>query len=620
MSATIRSFATFTPLPSKYYSLLEEQKNCVLLETSRFDRGEWHSYFFFNPAHVVSIDRIEQVPELFSEIERYRNQGFFAAGYIGYECGYHFEDIATGASLPSSMSLAWFGLYRHPLAFDHQTGEWEETPLSPLSNIDVSAYSLTNCSLRISEAEYVKKIAAIKGYIAAGDTYQVNFTDKYTFDFSGSPVACFASLREKQKVGYSAFINAEGKYILSFSPELFFKISGNKISTRPMKGTARRGRNLAEDDSMRLWLQNDEKNRSENLMIVDLLRNDVGRISEIGSVEAKEMFSVEKYETLFQMTSTVEGTLRPGLSLYEIFRSIFPSGSVTGAPKIRTMQIIHEMEDQPRGVYTGALGFFSPKKEAVFNVAIRTILLDGKKGEMGVGSGIVFDSDPMREYEECTLKADFLTQQRVEFQLIESILWDGDFRLLGFHMERLQASAEYFNFSFHKEKTFRKLKSYREQLPKETPSKVRLLLCADGTVTLESQVLTEKSQTSKILLSDEKTSSKDRFLYHKTTRRELYEKEFARVSELGYADVVFRNERGEVTEGAISNIFIEKDGELYTPPVECGVLPGVFRRHILETDAKASERILLTDDLAHADAIYLCNAIRGMRRVVLATW
>jgi para-aminobenzoate synthetase/4-amino-4-deoxychorismate lyase len=620
LSATIRSFATFTPLPSKYYSLLEEQKNCVLLETSRFDRGDGHSYFFFNPAYVISIDRIEQVPELFSEIERYRNQGFFAAGYIGYECGYHFEDIATRAPLPSSMPLAWFGLYRHPLVFDHQTGEWEETPLSPLSNIDVSAYSLTNCSLRISEAEYVKKIASIKGYIAAGDTYQVNFTDKYTFDFSGSPVACFASLREKQKVGYSAFINAEGKYILSFSPELFFKISGNKISTRPMKGTARRGRNLAEDDRMRLWLQNDEKNRSENLMIVDLLRNDVGRISEIGSVEAKEMFSVEKYETLFQMTSTVEGTLRPGLSLYEIFRSIFPNGSVTGAPKIRTMQIIHEMEDQPRGVYTGALGFFSPKKEAVFNVAIRTILLDGKKGEMGVGGGIVFDSDPMREYEECTLKADFLTQQRVEFQLIESILWDGDFRLLGFHMERLQASAEYFNFSFHKEETFRKLKSYREQLPEDAPSKVRLLLGADGTATLESQVLTEKSQTSKILLSGEKTSSKDRFLYHKTTRRELYEKEFARVSELGYADVVFRNERGEITEGAISNIFIEKEGKLYTPPLECGLLPGVFRRHILETDAKASERILLTDDLAHADAIYLCNAIRGMRRVVLATW
>ncbi len=620
MSATIRSFATFTPLPSKYYSLLEEQKNCVLLETSRFDRGERESYFFINPTHVISIDRIEQVPELFSEIERYRNEGFFVAGYIGYECGYYFENIATRASLPSSMPLAWFGIYRHPLIFNHEAVPREDTDPSPLSNIDVSSYSVMNCSLRISEAEYIKKIAAIKSYIAAGDTYQVNFTDKYTFDFSGSPVACFASLKEKQKVGYSAFINAEGKYILSFSPELFFKINGNTISTRPMKGTARRGKNLAEDDAMRLWLQNDEKNRSENLMIVDLLRNDIGRISKIGSVEAKEMFAVEKYETLFQMTSTVEGTLRPELSLYEIFRSIFPSGSVTGAPKIRTMQIINEMEDEVRGVYTGALGFFSPTKEAVFNVAIRTILLDGKKGEMGVGSGIVFDSDPEREYEECSLKADFLTQQRVDYQLIESILWDGDFRLLGFHMERLQASAEYFNFSFHKEDTFRKLKSCEEQLPMEAPSKVRLLLSADGMLTLESQLLTENSPTSKILLSDEKTSSKDRFFYHKTTRRELYEKEFARASELGYADVVFRNEKGEVTEGAISNIFIEKDGKLFTPPLGCGLLPGVFRRHILETDARASERILLPYDLEHADAIYACNAIRGMRRVVLATW
>ncbi len=592
----------------------------MLLETSRVDREEGYSYFFLNPEHIISIDRIEKVPELFSAIERYCNEGFFAAGYIGYECGYHFENIATRAPLPASMPLAWFGMYRHRLVFNHGTGELEGTPLSRLGNINVSEYSLTNCSLKISKAEYVKRIAVIKAYIAAGDTYQVNFTDKYTFDFSGSPIACFASLREKQKVGYSAFINAEGKNILSFSPELFFKISGNKISTRPMKGTAQRGRNLAEDDAMKLWLQNDEKNRSENLMIVDLLRNDIGRISETGSVETKEMFSVEKYETLFQMTSTVEGTLRPGLSLYEIFRSIFPSGSVTGAPKIRTMQIIHEMEDQPRGIYTGAVGFFSPTKEAVFNVAIRTILLDGKKGEMGVGSGIVFDSDPEREYEECTLKAAFLTQQNVEFQLIESILWEGDFRLLRFHMERLQASAEYFNFSFDREETFKKLKSYGERLPKETPSKVRLLLIADGTLTVESQPLTEKSQSSKIHLCDQKTSSKDRFLFHKTTWRELYEKEFAKALELGCADVVFCNERGEITEGAISNIFIEKDGKLYTPPVECGLLPGVFRRHILETDAKASERILFPDELEHADAIYVCNAIRGMRRVVLASW
>lgn len=619
MSATIRSFATFTPLESKYYSLLEGQKNCVLLETSRFDRGEGHSYFFFNPDHVISIDRVDQVPELFSEIERYRNEASFAAGYIGYECGYHFENIATRTPLPSSMPLAWFGIYRRPFIFNHQAGSWETDTPSLSRDIHDSTYSLTNCSLRISEAEYVKRIAAIKAYIAAGDTYQVNFTDKYTFDFSGSPVVFFASLREKQKVGYSAFINADGKHILSFSPELFFKISGDKISTRPMKGTARRGRNLAEDDAIRNWLQNDEKNRSENLMIVDLLRNDIGRISEIGSVEAKEMFSVEKYETLFQMTSNIEGTLRPGLSLYDMFRSIFPSGSVTGAPKIRTMQIIHELEGEPRGVYTGALGFFAPKKEAVFNVAIRTILLDGGKGEMGVGSGIVFDSEPVREYEECTLKAHFLTQQRVEFQLIESILWDGEFQLLGLHLERLQASAEYFSFNFRKEESLRKLKSYTVQLPRETPCKVRLLLSADGTVTLESQPLTANPQSSKILLSDVKTSSEDRFLFHKTTRRKLYDEEFAKAMELGFADVIFRNERDELTEGAISNLFIEKGGKLYTPPLECGLLPGVFRRHILEIDAKASERILFTDDLAHADAIYVCNAIRGMRRVVLAT-
>ena len=443
----------------------------------------------------------------------------------------------------------------------------------------------------------------------------MNLTDKYTFDFAGSPVSAFASLREKQKVGYGAYLDIGGQHILSFSPELFFKIDRGIITTRPMKGTVRRGKTIEEDAELARWLQQDKKNRSENLMIVDLLRNDVGRISDIGSVRVRDMFSVEKYETLHQMTSTVEGTLRSGLSYYDIFRSIFPSGSVTGAPKIRTMQIIREIEEEPRGVYTGAIGFFAPNGTAAFNVPIRTLVIDGSRGEMGVGSGIVFDSDPAAEYEECMLKAQFLTEQRISFQLIESILWNGEFRFLEYHLDRLRSSAEYFEFPFDAEHILQALASYQTRLSSGSSYKVRLLLNADGTTSLESQKLRNIPVPPTVTISTTRTSSTDRFFYHKTTLRHLYDNEFSASSGNGHADILFCNERDEVTEGAIHNVFVEKDGKLFTPPLTCGLLPGVFRRHLLETLDNASERIISRKDLIEADAVYICNAVRGLRKV-----
>jgi para-aminobenzoate synthetase/4-amino-4-deoxychorismate lyase len=510
--------------------------------------------------------------------------------------------------------LAWFGVYRTPLIFNHETGMFEgEQPVIPAAREE--RFSLKHCSLKISEPEYSKAIERIKNYISAGDTYQVNFTDKYTFDFEGSPTACFVALREKQKVGYGAFINADGKYILSFSPELFLKLHDGTIITKPMKGTVRRGKYLAEDEILRQWLRHDEKNRSENLMIVDLLRNDVGRIAETGSVMVKEMFTVEKYETLFQMTSTIEGTLRRNLSFYELFKSMFPSGSVTGAPKIRTMQIIRQLEDEPRGVYTGAIGYIAPTKDAIFNVAIRTLVIDGTKGEMGIGSGIVFDSDARQEYEECALKAEFLTQPPETFHLIESILWDGSYPLLSYHMERLRDSAAYFGFTIDIEYVLRELATNQNQLAKAFAYKVRLLLESTGAVTIENQQLSNAPPAGKVLLSPFTTSSRDKFLFHKTTRRQVYDAEFQKALELGYDDVLFCNEKNEVTEGAISNVFIEHKGTLCTPPLTCGLLPGVYRRHILENTPGACERILSVRELQNADAIFICNSVRGMRKV-----
>ena len=382
-----------------------------------------------------------------------------------------------------------------------------------------------------------------------------------------------------------------------------------------MKGTARRGRHLAEDESLAQRLRHDEKNLSENLMIVDLLRNDVGRVTNTGSVAVKEMFAVEKYETLFQMTSTVQGTVRDDLSLYELIRCIFPSGSVTGAPKIRTMQIIRELENSPRGVYTGAIGYFAPTNNATFNVAIRTLVIDGSKGEMGIGSGIVFGSNAREEYEECALKAEFLTRPAEKFKLIESILWNGSYVLLSFHIDRLRDSAAYFGFKFDVDVVLSELGQNQERLSKTSAYKVRLLLEPAGAISIDNQLLPNTPPFGKIFLSSLSTSSHDKFLFNKTTRRQLYEDQHEKALRQGFDDVIFRNERNEVTEGAISNVFVEQEGKLCTPPITCGLLPGVYRRHVLETTPGASEKILSVEDLRNADAVFICNAVRGMRKV-----
>lgn len=591
--------------------------NCVLLETSRLVGGEARSYIFLNPVRLITASDPGDVTSLFPELERCLDDGYYVAGYLRYECGYAFERITHEGPPHTSHPLAWFGVYRDPIIFNHLSDSHDQRLRSTPCKRNESRFAIERCSFRISESDYARKIGVVKDYIAAGDTYQVNLTDKYRFDFSGSPLAFYRTLRDKQPVGYGAFINAGGTHILSLSPELFFKLSRGRIVTRPMKGTAPRGKTLSEDDAMQEWLRNDVKNRSENLMIVDLLRSDVGRISKVGSVEVRKMFDVEKYETLFQMTSTVEGMLRPGLSLIDIFRSLFPSGSVTGAPKIRTMEIIHELEQDPRGVYTGAIGFVAPHREAVFSVAIRTIVINGSKGEMGVGGGIVFDSDPTHEYEECVLKARFLTEPRVDFKLIESILWDGEYKLLEYHLDRLRASATYFDFRLNEEDVRRALESCKRRLTAQQTVKVRLLIGCGGAVSLEILPITNQFTGNKVILSDTRTSSNDKFLYHKTTLRKLYDDEFAAASRSGFTEVLYRNERDEITEGAISNVFIERNGRRYTPPQNCGLLAGVFRRRLLETDSRASERILFMEDLRTADAVYVCNAVRGLQRVSL---
>ncbi len=604
----------YVRLPARYCALAASIPGSVLLQTSRFDAENYRSYLFLRPARTLAAGSA-----MFDEIERALAEGAYVAGFFTYECGESLEEIGRSETRDSNTPVAWFGVYTEVFVFDHRTGKFEgRTPdeLTADNAQPAPSFEIRNPRLGITAESYAEKIAAIQEYIRAGDTYQVNFTDTLHFDFSGSPEAMFAAISEGQPVPYSSFIHGENWRILSFSPELFFRVKGRRILTRPMKGTARRGADNAEDEAVAEWLRNDSKNRSENVMIVDLMRNDLGRFCEYGSVTVGRLFAVEKYETLFQMVSEVSGTLRAGVRYSDIFASLFPCGSVTGAPKHRTMEIIRQLERGPRGVYTGAIGFFSPAGEAVFNVPIRTVVLENDHGKMGVGSGIVIDSRAEDEYRECLLKSEFLTRRDEPFQLLESILWNDGYRWLPLHLERMESSAMYFGFLFDRNAILLALDDERKRLPRGVRIKVRVLLERSGALAISHAPVEQEAGDGKVILSSRRVFSGDRFLRHKTTRRQLYNQEYAEARRQGYDEVLFLNERGEVTEGAISNIFIEKDGHWFTPPVSCGLLPGIYRRQLLET-SPAAERTLQLQDLVSADAVYICNAVRGCRKVTV---
>jgi para-aminobenzoate synthetase / 4-amino-4-deoxychorismate lyase len=610
----------WTQLPASIYTLVADHPNSVLLQTSRFDAENQTSYLYLDPVEVLTAPTLEDLPALFSRIESALASGHHAAGYLAYECGYHFEHFPHIPN-PSSSNppLAWFGIYTQPITFNHATNTF--TPPLELPNTPPEATEpfTQNLTLNITEPDYTQKILHIKDLIAAGDTYQVNFTTTATLETPLPPAAAFNTLSRRQPVSYAALINLGKTQILSLSPELFFRIDKDRILTRPMKGTMPRGLDLAEDTLAALRLQNDEKNRSEHVMIVDLLRNDLGRICTLGSVRVEDLFTVERYLTLHQMTSTISGHLRPNLPFYEIFRALFPSGSITGAPKIRTMEIIHDTESTPRGIYTGAIGHIAPNRNATFNVAIRTLVLENNQATMGVGGGIITDSDPASEYRECLLKASFLTRPPQDFQLIETILWNptntAPFYLLDLHLDRLAASAAYFNIPCDPTAITTQLNHHASTLPL-TPHRIRLLVDQSGAPTITSIPFAPKP-TGLIRIATEPTNSQDLYLRHKTTRRSLYDREYGNATAEGFDEVLFLNDRNELTEGAISNLFIRHNGRLLTPPLASGVLPGIYRRHILETDPTAEESVLTLEDLRTADAIYICNSVRGMNQVRL---
>jgi para-aminobenzoate synthetase/4-amino-4-deoxychorismate lyase len=588
----------------------------VLLDDSLTPGGR--SLLYTEPERVVVASSPEEVEAALDEVSAGLARGLHAAGFFSYELGYCLEPKLRGL-LPKNrrVPLFWIGLFRAPRALDDAaTRAWLD------SHGGTERAKISDLTLSWTREQYISAFDKVEDYISAGDVYQINLTLKYRFAFEGDPVALYAALRRKQRVAYGALIRTGKHDVLSLSPELFFRREAKHMSTRPMKGTAPRGRTPREDARLKTWLAMDEKQRAENLMIVDLLRNDLGRVAKIGSVEVTDLFTVETYRSVHQMTSGISAELRSDMGLKDMLRALFPCGSVTGAPKVRAIEIIEELEADPRGVYTGAIGHIAPSGDAQFNVAIRTVVLDASGGEMGIGSGIVADSKADAEFEECLLKAQFLTRPDAPFSLIETIRYEKGkgLHLLERHLARLQSSAAYFGYPFSREKTLAALDAEAARAP--TPvAMVRLLLAEDGTITVTSTPieLPTKSTVWRFVISDQRLDEKDPFFYHKTTRRQFYDREMERQKALtGCDEVVFLNKKGELTEGTRTNLFIEIDGRLFTPAFTCGLLPGTLRDELLDLPrAAASEAILTPQDLLAADRVYLGNSVRGLVRAEL---
>ena len=550
---------------------------------------------FQDPVRVIVANSPAEVRPALRAVQAAADAGFYAAGYVAYEAAPAFDPALKVNTLPSSLPLLWFGVFAEPcVPEEREPGE----------------YRISEWEADSDFGRYEEIIHDIRAGIAAGDVYQVNHTFRLRARFEGDAEAFYQHLRGAQPPLFAASLDIGSHRILSASPELFFHRQGSEIATRPMKGTRRRGRWCEEDDRIAAGLRASEKDRAENVMIVDLLRNDLGRIALPGSVRVPSLFETERYPTVWQMTSTVTARLRPEITLDEIFGAIFPCGSVTGAPKISATRFIARHEAMPRQVYCGAIGYLAPRQEAVFSVAIRTALLDAETGriEYGVGGGIVWDSEAAAEYREAWSKAAVLAGS-TEFDLLETLRWEDDaYLLLDRHLDRLMASAAFFGFDASRDAVQEALLAHgrREFVG---PRRVRLRLTPSGIPHIESADLPPiPSGPLPVALAGTPVSRADTFLCHKTTRRAAYEDR--RRERPDCFDVLLWNEEGELTEFTIGNLVIEQGGRLWTPPRECGLLDGTLRAELL-ADGRLRERILCREDLAAASAVWLINSVRG---------
>ncbi|WP_041741390.1 aminodeoxychorismate synthase component I [Collimonas fungivorans] len=618
------------PSPTECFALLDDRSAAsAQSQSSRLYTGHVRSLSCFDA---------DRLPQLIEQMQQALREGLHAVTWFTYELGMGLQHVGLPERLPeplpaASRPLAQILLFaRCAHLSDAEVDAWLAQRQAAESGPTEADAGIANLRPNVSAGQFAAAIAKIHAYIEAGDTYQVNYTYRLRFDVYGSPVALYRQLRQRQPVPYGSLILLEdGAAVLSLSPELFVRHAAGVLTARPMKGTAAASGDAEQDALAAKALAADPKNLAENLMIVDLLRNDLGRIAVPGSVRVPQLFEVTRFSSVLQMTSTVQAQVRDDVSLSAVIQALYPCGSITGAPKHRTMQIINELEPEPRGLYTGAIGWFEAEQpgrrfgDFCLSVPIRTLWLqpataDGlhgasvRHGEMGVGAGIVHDSVAAEEYAECALKAKFLTGMGGDFSLFETIYATGadGCRHLDLHLQRLQASAAYFGFPYDENVLRAALRAHCADLPAGEPQRLRLTLSADGGCNLQSAELGTLELPVRLLIAPAPTQSSDLFLRHKTTIRQRYDQAWQQAQQLGAFDMLFFNSEGELAEGGRSSVFVKLDGRWYTPPLRAGVLPGVMRSVVLNDAAwNASERSLSMEDLLAAEQIMVCNALRG---------
>jgi para-aminobenzoate synthetase/4-amino-4-deoxychorismate lyase len=562
------------------------------------------SFRFEGLRRVVRADALADVVPALAEVERAVADGLHAAGFVAYEAAPAFDRALATHPPDARLPLAWFAIFAERI---------EAEPVDAPE--DVTAAEVGELRANAGEAEHAQQVAAVRELIAAGETYQVNLTFPLRAEVRGSALDLYRRLCHAQRAAYCALIDLGERVIVSASPELFFRWADGEMELRPMKGTRPRGASPGADAALAAELAASPKDRAENLMIVDLLRNDAGRIAEFGGVRVERMFEVERYPTVHQMTSTIRARPRQGTTLADVFRALFPCGSITGAPKVRTSHIIAETERGSRGVYTGAIGFVSPG-EAVFSVAIRTLLVDPVAGvaELGVGSGITWDSEAAAEYRECLSKAAFVHREP-DPALIETFGWtpEDGFVRGDRHIARLAASARHFGYRCGVDELARRLDALAPDLPRE-PRTIRVTLSPACRIAISQEPMRRWAEPVRLAISHRHLPSDHPLWRHKTARREIY-RDHTPVA-VAHDDVLLVNERGELAETRIANLVLEIDGGLWTPHAGAGLLPGVLRAELLR-DGIVRERPLHVADLERATAVWVVNSLRGWGRAVI---
>ncbi|WP_247941397.1 aminodeoxychorismate synthase component I [Streptococcus oralis] len=550
-------------------------------------------YIFTQPIKELKTRDLAEVTDLLAQVESYQEQGYYVVGYVSYEAAPAFEEKLAVHKVPL---LGEYLLY-------FTVHDRVETSPIPLTYEEVDLPS--KWQEETSAENYEKAISQIHHHLRQGDTYQVNYTVQLKQDLSANPFAIYNRMVVEQEAGYNAYVEHDEMAVISMSPELFFEQNDRELTTRPMKGTTKRGLTDDEDLKEAAWLEQDPKNRSENMMIVDLLRNDMNRISEVGSEHVERLCQVEQYSTVWQMTSTIKSQLRPDVDLVEIFRSLFPCGSITGAPKIATMEIIKDLEPKPRGVYCGTIGLLLPNGRRIFNVAIRTIQLHKGQAIYGVGGGITWDSTWESEYREVHQKAAVLYRKQARFKLITTGKISQK-RLLfkDQHLKRLTKASRYFSFPFDPEELRQKIEEECQACDSHQDYRLRITISKSGEMELSRQVLTPLSPSfCKAKLCLQEADLNQSFTYFKTTHRPHLS--------LGEQEKIYHNKSGELLETSIGNLVLKINGKLYTPPTSLGILPGIYRQYLLET-GQVDEKVLTLADLNQAEAVYGCNAVRGL--------